>query len=760
MRRRTLLSVFCIAFVATAPDAQAQRPSGPPASPADTAGIWLDAGAASLMARARSARVATDHSLRSYTAIARARMMAGLRMPLKDRTLLRTESAARIRWSRDGQSVVQVLAGRMQTPGGVSPSADANGITPFDPRQDRLYFGMMRDSVRDGRRSDSDDDEFYIEHPLGEHAERHYRYRSGDTTVIRLQDGRALRVAELLVIPRRNDPQTVRGTLWIETTSGSVVRAAFRLARKVDIMHDMDAIDDEDMATVSRVPFIHPMEFDLSLMTIEYSLWDMTHWLPRSMRLDGMARAGIFVVPASFDVSYQMLEVITDRNNVAETEAELIAQTIAEWRAEGDYRVSQHRDGEVRTRRLTPRDESLLLESDMLPPPIWENAPGFLSESELREIHDRIAAVAGPPRPDLPIRFGWGPSEPGSMRYNRVEALSVGARVTVPLPHVTVEAVARIGAGDLHPNAELLLRRETLRRTLELRGYHQLTTVEESRRALGPGNSLSAFLLGRDEGEYFRATGASLTVAPPAFRRRSRELRLYAEGHRAVERGTHIALPRVWNDSVFRDNISAYPTSQVGTALQLRPWWGTDPFGIQFGIDALLQAELVEVDGVRAVAWHTLPSEHVLRGRVTLRGAAPLPGRLRVGAEAAVGAARGSLGHSHFGSVPPQRMFYLGGASTLRGYEPGTLWGPEMARGRLELARTFSFGSLAAFGDYARTSSQGNWTNELYAAGAGLSLLDGLIRVDLARGVGPQRGWQAEAARQGWRLDLHLDAVL
>jgi hypothetical protein len=45
-------------------------------------------------------------------------------------------------------------------------------------------------------------------------------------------------------------------------------------------------------------------------------------------------------------------------------------------------------------------------------------------------------------------------------------------------------------------------------------------------------------------------------------------------------------------------------------------------------------------------------------------------------------------------------------------------------------------------------------------AGAGLSLLDGIVRSDLARGVGPQRGRQPDSARRGWRLDLLVDAVL
>jgi hypothetical protein len=633
-------------------------------------------------------------------------------------------------------------------------------IRPVDPREDRLYFLMMRDSARAGHRPDKgDDDDFYIEHPLGRYAERHYRYRSGDTLIIRLQDGRALRVAELIVLPRRNDPQTVRGTLWIETGSAAVVRAAFSLARKVDIMRDLTVMDDDDVHTTSRVPFINPLEFDLSLLTIEYALWDMTHWLPRTMRIEGMVRAGVILAPATFEITYRMLDVVTDRDNVPETEDELIARTLAEWRTGGNDTISvqQHRGG--RTRVVAPRDPQLLLESEYLPPPIWQDAPGFITAHELHEIRDRLSRIPPPARPELPVRWGWGWGEPGMLRYNRVEALSVGARVIVPLPHVTVEGIARLGAGDLHPNAELFVRRETLRGSLEFSAYHRLATIDESRRALGAGNSLSALLRGRDEGEYFRATGAAVTVAPPAHRRRTWELRLYAEAHDDVARTTHIALPRLWHDSIFRENIAVYETRQIGTAVHYRPWLGTDPMAAQFGIDIMLQGELVDFLDPHNTAWYDIPADHVLRGRITLRGAVPLGAGFRAGAEAAAGAARGSRTHAELAPVPPQRRFYLGGAATLRGYEPGTLRGDEMVRGRIEIARGLPFAGLAIFGDYAATRDSSG-THQLMAAGTGISILDGLIRIDLAHAIGGRTGSQAMAAARAWRLELHLDAVL
>jgi hypothetical protein len=725
-RVQILAAVTCGVLAASLPPSSmhAQEPD-PIRPPADTAGAFLDPGAALLLERARAARLRTDHSVRSYTALVSSRGAVGLRMPLKDRSLLRYEAAARIRWSRDGDDLVHVLAGRVQTPGGVEPAVEITGLRPMDPGADRLYFGMMFGDA-------GDDDDFWIEHPLGDDGERHYRYRSGETMAIRLQDGREVRVVELRVLPRRMDPHTVRGVLWIETTSGALVQGAFRLARKVDILDDLKAMDAGDRKVVERVPLITPMEFDISLMTVEYSLWDMEHWLPRGMRLEGMARAGALRFPGTFDVGYRVLDVTTDADPELEPEADIVARLTREWRAGEETRAAARTVNKRRQIRITPTDQSRLLDSDLLPPPVWADAPEFLGGAELKAIQDRLESIPIPAHPGLPVRFGWGPNEPGMLRYNRVEGPSVGARLTAPLPYVTVTATARLGAADLQPNAELAVSRETTRRTLQLRGYHELTTVDPSGRALGAGNSLSALLLGRDEGEYYRATGAAVALAPPPLHRRSWELRGYAERQDAATRNTHVALPRLWADSVFRPNIAADAATQLGALLHVRPWWGTDPMRAQVGLDVLLQAEAGDFD--------------LARGAITLRAAAPLGPGLRVGAEAGAGAATGG--------VPVQRRFFLGGTGTLRGYEPATLAGPAMARARLELARSTPYANLGIFSDWAWA---GDRVGEIRldhgrrAAGAGASVIDGLIRLDVTRALDAPRGW---------RVDLYLDALM
>jgi hypothetical protein len=723
--------------------------SAPPISAPDAADAFADPGAGLLFSRAREARQRTDSSIRSYTAVVRSRLGAAMRMPLKDRTLFRQESAARVRWSRDAESVVQLLASRTQHPGGVEVGSSDSGFGIdhlFDPSHDRLYFGL---GGKDGADRDGNDGEFWIEHPLGDEAERFYRFRSGDTLTLTLQDGRVVRAVELLVIPRTDNPHTVRGALWIDAATGALVQAAFRLARKVDVLRDMSVLHEDNADCSYRIGesgerrgcdsidkmipgFFKPFEFDISLMTVEYSLWELEHWLPRTMRFEGMMRAGVLVFPAAFAVSYDMEDVLLDgEGTVAEEDA--AAATAAAWNAGADYTRVSRKQNKRPFIVLTPRDTAGMLTSDQLPPPVWRDSPGFATEEELTGMYDRLASIAGPVMhaQRQPLRFGWGWGEPDMVRYNRVEALSIGARVTLPLPAAELSAVGRIGLGDMHPGIELRALRQSMRRTLELRAYHALATADDTRNAFGIANSTAALLLGRDEGEYYRATGASLAWAPPSFRRRSWDLTGYVERQDDVARNTHVSFTNLWNDSVFRPNITADEATQYGAALRVRPWWGTDPAGAQFGVDLLVQGEAGDFAHAR--------------GRLMLRAAAPLFAGLRLGAEAGAGTSTGD--------VPVQRLFFLGGASTLRGYEPATVAGTSMARARIELARSYPFANLALFSDWGWAGDRTDIVsaNQRLAVGVGASLLDGLIRLDLARGL---------RAPRGWRLDLHMDAVL
>ena len=112
-------------------------------------------------------------------------------------------------------------------------------------------------------------------------------------------------------------------------------------------------------------------------------------------------------------------------------------------------------------------------------------APGGLLAQE----STRAAASA---LAQMPRTLRWGPQRPDLVRYNRVEALSMGARGQIrpqtPLGPVSVTATARLGIADLEPNVRIDLTRETVERRVTFGLFHELAAIDESARHLGIGN--------------------------------------------------------------------------------------------------------------------------------------------------------------------------------------------------------------------------------------------------------------------------------
>lgn len=744
MRRFTTTALLLA--LALAGTASAQGVPSP-----ETEDAYLDATARVLVERARASRSRSQSDLLAYTAIIRQRISAALRTPLKDRTVFRAESAARVRWDRDNPIIAQILAERMQHPAGVEIDEDVGGLAidqVFDPSSDRLMFGLA---------DEGDEDEIWIRHPLAFNAEYDYRFRSGDTLTLDLPDGRRLRTVELEVLPRRASPDLLRGTLWIEPGSGMLARAAFKLARKMNVLKDGHLIDadlseEEFQQEFDEIPpgmralvesLVLPIEFNVDLAVVEYALWEYRHWLPSVMRLEGVARAGIFEAPGALELSYEILSVEDEHTLAADTVSgggELAPDPITEsWleSGEGYHVVDRQRNGRD-VIVLVPNRREALAESPFLPPPIWQDAPEFISMGELRELEDLIADV--PLAQRMPVQWDarWGLEQFGLVRYNRVEALSVGAIIDMEKAPFHAWATGRIGVADVVPNVELGLQYSGTRRALGLDLYHRLATVTGTERALGLGNSTSALLFGRDDGEYYRTTGARLSLRPPPDHRDDVELSLWAERHRRVTRNTNVSLPAAWTEGwMFRDNLAADAADQLGTTFRYRRWWGDGLGGAQLGADL----DLLAATGDYRYA----------RGRLTLRTSVPVTSEYRLGLEAA--------GGTSAGDVPVQRFWHLGGVQTLRGYSASAAAGPSFLRGRAELVRSFvgSAAGAAVFGDIGWAGRPNGFTledaldNALYSVGAGFTIMEGLIRMDLARALSPPTGW---------RLDMYLDATL
>lgn len=702
-----------------------------------------------------AARGRLDTELASYTAVVRQRTGVGLRMPLKDRTLYRSESAHRVFWDRDGDVLVQVLALREQTPVGLEEGKVDLGIFSenFDPGNDALLFGMV---PPDDDVYEEDRDDFWLAHPLDPRWRDRYAFSVGDTLTLSLPDGRAIEAVELRVVPTVADVHFITGSLWIEPESGALVRAVYRLADTFDAFRDLPELKEEEDEDLKHVPgILKPWTAEVQMIAVDYSLWDETVWLPRSLHVEGVVAAGILKAPATTELTYDFESVVTEGDLTQQadagdptperhfrTRAEAMQALAEETVGDVPYRMSSRRsmrgprDTEKVVRYLVPEDPDYLRDSPELPPPIGSTAAGFTSEEELRGLFDDLADLPAPPVQRMPATLRWGLQRPDLVRYNRVEGLSLGVRGQIrpqtPVGPLSVTATGRLGVADLDPDLRVDATHETLRRRFTWSVYHELAAVDEDARHLGPGNSLTALFFGRDDGDYYRRSGTSIEWTPPAADRRSWRVRGYAEYHEAAETNTDFALGHLGSSSWdFRDNLEAAEGWELGGVATLAPWWGTDPRSPQAG----LELELRGAGGDWSYA----------RASLVGRTALPLTERYRIGLAAGAG--------TSWGDPPPQRLWLMGGAATLRGYGPRARTGTSFGRGRAELARLFSFGAVSLFTDAAWAGERNaiRWDDALLSAGVGLSIVDGLIRMDAAWGLRDPKDF---------RLELYLDGIL
>jgi hypothetical protein len=609
----------------------------------------------------------------------------------------------------------------------------------FDPADDRLGIGP----------SDSD----FVYHPFARGSEANYRFQSGDTMVIGLPDGNSVRLVELRIIPRRDEFRLMTGSFWIDLARNEVVRAVFRPARPFDFERDMS---DSNRHETSGIPgFLKPIRGDIRFITIEYALWENRWWLPRLLALDGVATAGSLVsMPLRYEREYSELEVQGDTSAVPMALLHALPPTHPPSHRHHRHHGRALRKGDTTATAdsvavrdsadardsfvvMLPVDTLALLTSPLFPSSILNEGEAVLSEGEARDLAGQLRLLPQAPWQAHPPSLKFGLGGTGLLRYNRVEALSVGARYQFDFGRLVVDFTGRFGLGDREPNAELGVGRETPEVKVHLTGYRRLAVANPTTRALGVGNSLAALLLGRDDGAYYRTAGAELLVEPAATAAQSYSWRVYAEHQWEAVRETDVSLAHLLRGAhVFPENVAAQRGDELGIALMLRgATGGGDPTGRRVGADLNMDAAV----GAFAFA----------RIALAVRTATPLPAHL-VGA---VEAAAGTSG----GTVPTQSRWYLGGPATLRGYDGFATAGEAFWRGRVELANAFPAARIAVFSDagWAGPGTDFACGRTLVSTGVGASFFDGLLRVDLARALRAPPG-----GRAGWRLDFYVDGLL
>jgi hypothetical protein len=645
-----------------------------------------------------------------------------------------------------GSRAVMPIAGKsgsFRTDGSISP-------VPYYPGSETLWIGssVARPTV---------DENDGIIHPLAEGAEAYYTYQTGDSVTFRLPDGKTIRLHELKVRPREPRWNLAVGSLWFDVSGGQLVRAAYRMSVPMDIEAVAKADDSTEFKDVPMVirPLLFPMTAQISAIGVEYGLFQGRFWLPRVPVAEGSVRVGVMRSPFKLEQKYTydnvnagapLPPIVVDSNTRragigagisiggegrprTARDSARAARRAARVKCDsaGNRTYTRQRDGIPNPVFVTiPCDSAKLANSSELPPSIYENGEQAFSDADMAEMETLVNQALSMDAqalfaPQLPTA---GIDRP---RYNRIEGLSLGVRADQVLgAGYSLHGTARLGVADLEPNVELTGSRSDLQHTLSLTAYNRLVSASDWGNPLSLGSSVSAFLFGRDEGFYYRASGLELTRTPDAGGESTLILSLFAEQERTATQQTTFSLARSVAGAQFEPNFEAVRGVYVGARTRYLRTMGLDPQGFRLFSDVRLEGARGDTGSYGRAALDLTGSHGIGNGAASITLA----------------------GGSSVGLLPTQRFWFLGGTQTVRGQRPGIVAGNAFWLARAELAYGVGAVRPVLFGDVGWAGDRTRWRDvgqPVSGIGVGTSVMDGLVRFDVARGIYPEKSWRVNA---------------
>ena len=651
--------------------------------------------------------------------------------------VIASELASGIAWQREGGLQIRMLGQRYVTSFGRDIEAGLDFSEPW------FVATLPGDSLR--VLGGIGLPERAAIHPFAPGAERYYTYALGDTLSL-LTPGRQVDLVEVRVSPTRGDEALVVGSIWVDALTGDIGAMQIRFVGKPLWADDENP---EGSAWANRILSVSA--------TLEQGLWEQRYWLPHRQQLELMIRIpfiGNFALPLVFKNEFGRFDINSDEpiawmspdslrtrsDSTGNGEHARATITISpegereevEPGAEGvDLGIEYSDDTQVRAGTwgggweiIRPPDDSLLAYDEWDRPLETPASDLTLPSAEELERRARELSPSITGRKMFAIQYD---RLPDLIRYNRVEALALGVAARWDIPRRAFWSLGggfSFGIADLAPKARLDLRYDASRKRIDLAGYSELhlagSALTDARRAFG--SSMRAFFLGRDDADYYRSSGAALTGGQRWGRFRL-DAGIGIEDQGSVERNTQIAIPGIWEDSVFQTN----PPADEGT------FWRGDLASTIYVGDWERPTNRAEL---------TLGSEvgsgmgfDYVQPRIELEG------KFDLGSFASV--ALVTRGGWTSGDAPAQRLWGIGGLETVRGYTYGTRLGDSFWTARIEIARRRPIFRPVVFADFGWAGDTGDWPSGgasgdvLWSAGVGASLLNGLFRADL---VFPESG--------------------
>ncbi len=644
------------------------------------------------LAELRRAETYAADGLRDYQADAEGYVYFYLDLPEEDeRILVRTDQIAlETAWMAPGFTR-QVMVGRRhrdELPTRIRYYRDRL-VTVMDNFGDRIVIADG-DNVRD------------VPHPIGPEGESNYHYRLADSVALRLP-GRPdpVRVMEVEVRPRDTSRPATIGSVFLDGDSGAIVRMSF---------------------TFTAASYVDP-EVDHIRVSLEHGLWEGRYWLPYEQRLEVRRELRGLDLPAGSVIRAHM-RIGNYRFNQDLPRAYFQGPSVVSLPADD---LAAHPFEEALHAQLAA--EGLRPDPDL----------GAL-QTRAREMA-RERALSGLPRLRAHL-----PAASDLVRFNRAEGLAIGAGASLrPGGRETIRVHSGWAFGPQHPWGRVEASAPLGGSRLTGRGYLNAPgDIGVGPAASGIATTLAA-LVGTDLTDPFYRSGGSAGVVWPLGAGWSIAGDLRLEDHRSAS--LEAATSPV-GDRSFRPVRPVDEGAFLGTSLGVR----------------------------RAAAAHAgrrwTASARVEGGRLSpAQGDAALFVQPRIGAlwerrwpdagnapelrlEAEAGATLGEL--------PRQALYLVGGRGTIPGHPFRAYGGDRFATARAAISadildpwlrgRAFAGGGWAGLGAPARPAAE-RWEGvpgweitptgaPRFGVGAGVGLLYDMLRIDVARGLGPGGGWE------------------
>ena len=697
-----------------------------------------------LVVRAAERHAARDSAVADYRARIRYRLSVALgkRRWARPATAAVEEQDAIVAWQRPNDLRVDVIGRRFR-----SRSERLQLSSTFD----RPWFVPrgLGDSIR------IFSDEFPATgalHPLGAGSEHAYHYDLVDSVALQVPGAARLKLYAVQVVPKAVGPALVAGRLWLDAETAEVVRFTFRYVG-TGLWARPEEEDRRDSVSARRINSLINRIVTLDV-DLEYGLQDGVHWMPFRQSIAGTIRIPVItdvVIPFQAITTFDDYEINTGRpitfalalpDSGDRTLREELRDSLRAERREGrtdSLRGWSYADrwpgGRFEVHR--PSNDSLSRYSGWSDSLVIDNDPE--SDARIREAQASLAALAEELPDPLTGRRAFGVAYENladALQYNRVQGVSLGAgfRVRVPGSSFTdLFGTGRYGFSDQRATGRLSVVRDAPGGRLALSGYRDLAEADPFSSGRTLANSVNALFTAHDYGDYYLATGGSLSLVTAVGVALDLTASLRAERHRSTVREAKSAV----NDLLGGDGF--FPANPP----------------VADGDYALGSVRLAKLAGVR---W-MLSAEGIA-------GEGDVGGRAYGEARYTRGGARGLTLRMKAGiaspDVAPQLRFRLGGMHTVRGFEYASLTGESFWAAQLDVSpsrgtiRPVLFADVGGIGG-GRDSPAGLDGRVLAGGGIGVSMYSPLlrttlIRVDLSHPITPSEGGE-------WRFDLVFSPV-